>query len=223
MAQILKSGGTILRTGQSIFLTGQAAVPLVKLPASTLQGINGTPVFDWQDAAGNAILVQPTALRQPTIRQNAINSFPVLVFDGQDDMMVFPFFILAKTIFIVYRFLTLDFSFSNNPLFETQGQGPFDFNTGQGSVVRPGNNFESETRNRLFVNGIQEPSRNTPQRTFFRVLCFDCVPDYNLFSLLGANTANQHLEIAHLEIYGKRLTDTDRNTVTGQLKTIYGL
>lgn len=52
------------------------------------QPSNGASITDWKDLSGNnSHAVQATAANQPTYATNAVNSKPVVSFDGVDDFM----------------------------------------------------------------------------------------------------------------------------------------
>jgi hypothetical protein len=56
--------------------------------ADSISGSDGDPVSAWVDSSGNGHdVAQATAIRQPTLQTNELNSKPVVRFDGANDII----------------------------------------------------------------------------------------------------------------------------------------
>jgi len=71
--------------------------------ASTIT-LNGSTVSEWMDKSGNARhATQATAANQPTYTLNGLGGKPVLTFDGVNDFLSTPSFLLGQTAVSVAR------------------------------------------------------------------------------------------------------------------------
>ena len=226
MAQILKTGSIILRTGQSIFITGQIPVPVLDLDGENLIGTPGSAISLWPEAGGNNAF-QTTAISQPLIE--TVGGKKCVRFDGVNDFLFLTVPVVAKTAFFVVESLGANTDFT--PLVSgTSGDvsemAYFDGH-GENWFRHFGGLFGTSATDRLFTNGTRvSPPSAQPKLTVRHLLCLDVSLVVNISRLVNRSVGGGtsiNMRMYRLVIYNKRLTDIERSAVTQQLRTLYAI
>lgn len=183
--------------------------------ASTIT-LNGSNVSQWDDKSGNARhAVQATAVSQPTYTINGLNGKPVLTFDGVDDLLETPSFIMGDAAVSVAQRSAI-----NQPVIETS----VSTNRGFWGSVYPG--FTTHTN--YGVNG-QAPTSAPPNTAVTNPAIVSQTgllrTSLNTLRIGLGSPAFAYLNgfLSEVIISSTALTSTDRQKLEGYLAWKWGL
>lgn len=198
------------------------------------QGItlNGSNVSGWADQSGNGNdATQGAAISQPLLVDNALNGYPVIRFDGSNDILYNTSFNLNQpnTIFIVYKWLgdgvgaVIFNDWNNNITSWRGGAGGYTINYYAGLVVSSLNIGTSNVFNSYTVtfNGANSKSWNNGGAFYDGNAGTNA---WSGFSLCGASAGyNGNYEIPEVIIYDTTLSDIERQQVEQYLNLKYAI
>jgi hypothetical protein len=211
---------------------------------------NAGAVSRWSDRSGNASdAVQATATAQPRLISNAINSHPVVRFDGKSSFMTFPLNLNGMTgvsVFMVASAATNTGGVSNGvtnaPLFwgETAYWGATFFNplqtwvgyrfgTGQvGNVAiytRPATIGTGASLTTAIKNSATETLYINGSQAMQQSGKLAALAKVATTGYLGEGLSNSMFQgdIAEIAVYNRAVSDTERQQIEGYLLSKYAL
>ncbi len=183
------------------------------------------PVATWPATSPATVTAsQASAAKQPMVVTNAINGFPVVRFDGVDDMLETTAQTKVAEMYVVWKCRSATFNGYKNMLGNKPGYNRLWFFE-TGNTIFHSNPYPLAA----WKNGtsLANPFNMTPINQFM-VLTADAqnAADNRIYQVASAEDNNGYcgdFDVAELACYSTVLSNTDRQTVVQFLKTKYNI